>query len=113
MIPTFRNDAEAAAYAERHHPYSRALGPLNDGYAAQYGARAWAAAQGCRDAFARGNQRSLNVHVRALALILFADHPQLFELRKSPPPRAHAHRGGGGRSSACAAKTGGEKANAT
>lgn len=83
MIPTFRNDAEAAAYAERHHPYTRALGPLNEDYAAQYGARAATAAQGCRDAFARGNARSLHVHGRALALVLFADQPQLFELRKS------------------------------
>jgi hypothetical protein len=107
VIPTFRNDAEAAAYAERHQPYAGAQGPLSEDYAALYGARAWAAAQGCRDAFAQRNTRSLHVHARALALILFADHPQLFELRKSPPPRAYAHRGGGGRSSACDAKAGG------
>jgi hypothetical protein len=82
MIPHFRNDAEAGAYAERHQPYAQALGPLSEAYAARYGARAACAAQGCRDAFARGDRHSLYLHGRALALILFADHPQLFEHRK-------------------------------
>lgn len=90
MIPTFRHDAEAAAYAERHRPFTRAQGALSEDYAARYGARAAGAAQGCRDAFARGDQRSLQVHGRALALILFADHPQLFEHR--PLPRAQRGR---------------------
>lgn len=82
MIPTFRNDGEAGTYAERHQPYAQAQGPLSEDYAARYGARAARAAQGCRDAFARGDRRSLTVHSRALALILIADHPQLFEYRK-------------------------------
>lgn len=90
MIPTFRHDAEAEAYAERYRPYSKALGALGEDYAARYGARAARAAQGCRDAFARGDQRGLRVHAHALALILRADHPQLFEHR--PLPRAQ--RGG-------------------
>jgi hypothetical protein len=84
MIPTFRHDLEAEAYAERHRPFAKAFGPLEEGYAARYGARAAAAAQGCRDAFARGDQRSL--HIRALSLTLMADHPDLFEPR--PPSRA-------------------------
>lgn len=53
MIPTFRNDGEAQAYAERHRPCDQARGPLGEDYAARYGARAARAAQGCRDASAR------------------------------------------------------------
>lgn len=82
FIPAFRHDAEAEAYADRHQPFSRALGPLGDDYAARYGARAAQAAQGCRDAFARGDQRALRVQAHALALILRRDHPQLFEHRR-------------------------------
>jgi hypothetical protein len=81
MIPAFRHDLEAEAYAERHRPFSKALGALDDGYAARYGARAALAAQGCRDAFARGDQRSLQIHIRALSLVLITDHPHLFESR--------------------------------
>lgn len=86
MIPTFRHDAEAEAYAERHRPFSKVLAALGEEYAALYGARAARAAQGCRDAFARGDERGLRVQAHALALILRADHPQLFEHR--PLPRA-------------------------
>lgn len=95
MIPIFRNDGEAQAYAERHRPRDQALGPLGEDYGLRYGARAARAAQGCRDAFARGDTRGLHVHGRALALILFTDHPQLFEHRR--------------RSSACDAKAQEEK----
>jgi hypothetical protein len=77
--PHFRHDLEAEAYAERHRPFSRAFGPLEEGYAGRYGARAAAAAQICRDAFARGDLRGL--HIRALSLTLMADHPDLFEPR--------------------------------
>lgn len=84
FIPLFRHDAEAEAYAERHRPFSKARGALSDEYAARYGARAARAAQGCRDALARGDVRGLRVHAQALALILRTDHPQLFEHRSLP-----------------------------
>ena len=84
VIPAFRHDAEAEAYAQRHRPFSKAQGALGHEYAARYGARAAQAAGGCRDAFARGDQRALRVHAHALALILRADHPQLFERRPLP-----------------------------
>lgn len=94
MIPTFRHDAEAQSYAERHQPFARAHGPLGDDYVLRYGARAANAAQGCRDAFARGDLRRLQVQAHALALILFADHPQLFEPGKHHR-RKRAAAGGG------------------
>jgi hypothetical protein len=74
----FRNDAEAARFASLHRPF-QSLGDPPD-YASRYGARAANAAQGCRDAHVRGDARSLQINQHALALVLFADQPQLFDV---------------------------------
>lgn len=79
---TFRNDTEAARFASLHRPFS-SIGAGGD-YAARYGARAANAAQGCRDAHVRGDARSLQIHQHALALVLFADQPQLFDVKVRP-----------------------------
>lgn len=76
---TFRNDTEAARFASLHRPF-QSVGETPD-YASRYGARAANAAQGCRDAHARGDARSLQIHQHALALVLFADQPKLFDVQ--------------------------------
>jgi len=76
---SFRNDVEAARFASLHRPFVSVTTPPD--YAARYGARAARAAQGCRDAHDRGDARSLQIHQHALALVLFADQPQLFDVQ--------------------------------
>ena len=79
---TFRNDAEAQRHAALCRPYQFSCEPLGEDYAARYGARAAAAAANCKSAHQRGDARALHIHQHALALVLFADQPQLFQSRR-------------------------------
>ena len=80
-IPFFRNDAEAGKHAALHRPYEQAFGPLPFDYARRYGARAADAAQRCRQAAARGDERGLYLAQKALTAILFVERPEMFEQR--------------------------------
>jgi hypothetical protein len=75
----FRNDAEAAHFAALHRPFLSVAATPD--YAMRYGARAARAVQACRDAHQRGDTRALQIHQHALALVLFADQPQLFDVK--------------------------------
>ncbi len=79
---TFRNDAEAQRHAALVRPYQLACAPPGESYASRYGARAARAAENCRAAFARGDSHALQIHQHALSLVLFADQPQLFDVRR-------------------------------
>ncbi len=79
---TFRNSAEAQSHAALHRPYQTACQPPGESYGLRYGARADRAAEHCRAAFARGDARALQIHQHALSLLLFADQPQLFDVRR-------------------------------
>ena len=72
MIQTFRNDLEAAHYAEQHQPLRHALAqPQPAAYAQAYGERAAAAAETCRLAARRGDARALALASLSLSTILF------------------------------------------
>ena len=75
----FRNDAEAQHFASLHRPFLSVAAPPD--YAMRYGVRAAAAVQGCRDAHQRGDSHALQIHQHALALVLFADQPHLFDVK--------------------------------
>jgi hypothetical protein len=84
MIPTFRNDIEAARYTELHQPLCHALAhPQPREYAQAYGERAAAAAEACRLAARRGDARALALASLSLSTILFRHCPGVFETRSS------------------------------
>lgn len=70
MIPNFRNDVEAARYAEINEPYRTALArPNGPEYAARYGMPAAVAAERCRKAAITGDQRTFRLQCMALSLL--------------------------------------------
>lgn len=70
MIPSFRNDAEAAQFADINEPLRHALSAQNShDYARQYGRPAADAAERCRKAALAGDQRSMRVHMMAMSLL--------------------------------------------
>lgn len=70
MIPSFRNDADAARFAEVNEPYRRAMArPNGPEYAARYGSHAADAAERCRKAVISGDQRMLRLQCMALSLL--------------------------------------------
>ena len=79
MIPSFRNDVEAALYADQHKPLQTALdAPNAPSYAARYGDRAAAAAELCRTKILAGDTRG--AHIASLALsICLHDRPHVFD----------------------------------
>ena len=82
MIPNFRNDLEAAHFAEQHQPLRHALAqPQPAAYAQAYGERAAAAAEACRLAARRGDVRALALASLSLSTILFRHCPGVFETR--------------------------------
>jgi hypothetical protein len=82
MIPNFRNDLEAAHFAEQHQPLRHALAePQPAAYAQAYGERAAAAAEACRLAARRGDVRALALTSLSLSTILFRYCPGVFETR--------------------------------
>ena len=83
MLPTFRNEIEAAIHAERHKPLQTALDiPNGPEYANHYGKRAAFAAENCRLTAKAGAMHSLCIHARSLSTILFHERPDLFETRE-------------------------------
>jgi hypothetical protein len=87
MIPSFRNDIEAARYAELHQPLRQALAqPQPPAYAQAYGERAAAAAEACRVAARRGDARALELASLSLSTILFKHCPGVFETRNKEAP---------------------------
>lgn len=78
MIPLFRNEIEAAMYAERFKPLKTALDtPVSEAYARQYGRRAANAAENCRLTLKAGATGSCAIHARSLSTILFHDNGAL------------------------------------
>lgn len=80
-IPTFRSDAEADLYAERHRPFAHALtqdGDASLAYAERYGLRAAQAAFAGRQA-ALDDDHRLHLSMIALSHRLFNDRPELFD----------------------------------
>lgn len=89
IIPTFRNEIEAAMYAERFKPLKTALDtPLSLDYARRYGDRTAQAAEGCRVSLARGHMAQATLFARSLSAILFHERPSLFETRERQPRAA-------------------------
>jgi|GEM_PF-2653050 len=86
-MPTFRTDAEADLYAERHRPFARALTKdvcVALVYAERYGRRA---AQSTWDGFYAahdGDDHRLHLSMIALSHRLFIDRPDLFEPKDRP-----------------------------
>lgn len=79
MIPTFRTDAEAAAFAERYKPFRATLSkPIGPEYAERYGSRAMEAAERCRQAALAGNESRLHLNMMGLTLVLHRDCPSLY-----------------------------------
>lgn len=74
----FRNDFEAADYAEQAKPFEAAHGPLDLSYARAYGARAADAATKCREASARSDQRALHLAMHSLSIHLYRERRDLF-----------------------------------
>ena len=89
MIPSFRNDIEAAHYAALHRPLHHALAePQSPAYAQSYGARVAAAAEACRLAARRGDNNALGRASHSLSMVLFKERPETFETRAARPARA-------------------------
>lgn len=86
-IPTFRTDAEADLYAEKHRPFARSMRWSDFAdilYRERYGRRALLAAiDGC-EAAERGDDHRLHLSMIALSHRLYAEHPELFEPKDRP-----------------------------
>lgn len=82
MIPTFRNEFEAAKFAQIEKPYRNAFGNLAEDYARLYGDRAADAAAKCRLAAANGNHLALHLNMVRLSNLLATDRPELFATKQ-------------------------------
>ena len=80
MIPSFRNDVEAAHYADQYKPLQTALeAPNAPSYASRYGHRAAAAAELCRTKILAGDTHGAHIASLALSISLNHDRPNLFD----------------------------------
>lgn len=79
-IPTFRNEVEAGVFAERNKPYQNALStPQDPSYERRYGVNAARAAEACRIAAIKGDNRRLHLNAISLSTILLHECPEVFE----------------------------------